>query len=45
MVQVKTGTDIEKGYAESVDNDGALLLRRSDGSLIRIVAGEVTLRP
>jgi len=45
VVQVKTGTDIEKGYAESVDNDGALLLRRSDGSLIRIVAGEVTLRP
>ena len=45
VVQVKTGTDVEKGYAESVDNDGALLLRRTDGTLIRIVAGEVTLRP
>jgi BirA family biotin operon repressor/biotin-[acetyl-CoA-carboxylase] ligase len=45
VVQVKTGTDIEKGYAESVDEDGALILRRSDGSLARIVAGEVTLRP
>ena len=33
VVQVKTGTDIEKGYAESVDNDGALMLRRSDGTL------------
>ena len=45
VVQVKTGTDIEKGYAESVDEDGALMLRRSDGTLVRIVAGEVTLRP
>jgi BirA family biotin operon repressor/biotin-[acetyl-CoA-carboxylase] ligase len=44
VVQVKTGSDLEKGYAESVDEDGALLLRRSDGSLARIVAGEVTLR-
>jgi BirA family biotin operon repressor/biotin-[acetyl-CoA-carboxylase] ligase len=44
-VQVKTGDDVEKGYAESVDEDGALMLRRSDGSLLRIVAGEVTLRP
>jgi BirA family biotin operon repressor/biotin-[acetyl-CoA-carboxylase] ligase len=45
VVQVKTGTDVEKGYAESVDEDGALMLRRSDGTLVRIVAGEVTLRP
>jgi biotin-(acetyl-CoA carboxylase) ligase len=45
VVQVKTGTDVEKGYAESVDNEGALMLRRSDGTLVRIVAGEVTLRP
>ncbi len=44
-VQVKTGTEIEKGYAESVDDDGALVLRRSDGTLARIVAGEVSLRP
>ncbi len=45
VVQVKTGSDLEKGYAESVDEDGALLLRRSDGSMARIVAGEVTLHP
>ena len=44
-VQVKTGNELEKGYAESVDEDGALMLRRSDGTLVRIVAGEVTLRP
>jgi BirA family biotin operon repressor/biotin-[acetyl-CoA-carboxylase] ligase len=45
VVQVKTGNDIEKGYAESVDEDGALMLRSPDGTLVRIVAGEVTLRP
>jgi BirA family biotin operon repressor/biotin-[acetyl-CoA-carboxylase] ligase len=45
LVQVKTGTEVEKGYAESVGEDGALLLRRPDGTLVRIVAGEVTLRP
>jgi len=44
VVHVKTGTEVEKGLAESVDEDGALLLRRSDGNLIRILAGEVTLR-
>jgi BirA family biotin operon repressor/biotin-[acetyl-CoA-carboxylase] ligase len=44
VVQVKTGNDIEKGYAESVDEDGALLLRRPDGNLVRIIAGEVTMR-
>ena len=43
-VQAKTGTGIEKGLAESVDEDGALLLRRSDGTLVRIMAGDVTLR-
>jgi BirA family biotin operon repressor/biotin-[acetyl-CoA-carboxylase] ligase len=45
VVQVKTGTELEKGYAESVDEDGALLLRRSDGNLVRLVAGEVAMRP
>ncbi len=44
VAQVKAGNDIEKGYAESVDEDGALMLRRPDGTLARIVAGEITLR-
>lgn len=44
MVQVTSGTQVEEGYADSVDSDGSLLLRRSDGSLTRIIAGEVTLR-
>lgn len=35
---------LASGIAEDVDQDGALLVRRPDGSLQRIVAGEVTLR-
>ena len=31
------------GVAESVDGDGALLLRTPDGGLHRLVAGDVTL--
>jgi BirA family biotin operon repressor/biotin-[acetyl-CoA-carboxylase] ligase len=33
-----------EGIAEAVDKDGSLLLRRRDGSLSRVVAGDVTLR-
>jgi BirA family biotin operon repressor/biotin-[acetyl-CoA-carboxylase] ligase len=44
MVQVTSGKHIEVGYAESVDSDGSLMLRRSDGTLARIIVGEVTLR-
>jgi BirA family biotin operon repressor/biotin-[acetyl-CoA-carboxylase] ligase len=32
-----------RGVAEGVDQDGALLLRRDDGMLDRVVAGDVTL--
>ena len=42
-VQVKSGETIYEGIAESVADDGSLLLRQSDGSLTRIVAGDVTL--
>ena len=42
-VQVKSGDFVEQGYAESVERDGSLLLRRSDGSLARFIAGEVTM--
>jgi BirA family biotin operon repressor/biotin-[acetyl-CoA-carboxylase] ligase len=44
-VRVGWGERVEEGYAESVDSEGHLLLRRSDGSLLKIAAGEVTLRP
>jgi BirA family biotin operon repressor/biotin-[acetyl-CoA-carboxylase] ligase len=33
----------EEGQAEDVDDDGSLLLRRSDGSLATITTGEVTI--
>jgi BirA family biotin operon repressor/biotin-[acetyl-CoA-carboxylase] ligase len=43
-VQVRSGAITYKGIAESVAGDGSLCLRQSDGSLIKIVAGDVTLR-
>lgn len=43
-VVVKSGADVYEGLAEAVDNDGALLLRKPEGTLVRIPAGDVTLR-
>jgi len=43
-VRVTAGETISEGVAESVAGDGSLLLRGLDGSLTRIVAGDVTLR-
>lgn len=43
-VRVTFAKAVEEGVAESVDEDGSLLLRHTDGSLVRIVAGDVTLR-
>lgn len=42
-VQATIGQNIYKGTAESVTSDGNLILRQSDGSLIKIIAGDVTL--
>lgn len=36
--------EVLEGTAEDVDADGALLLRLADGSLRRVLAGDVTLR-
>lgn len=33
------------GVAEDIDGEGALLVRRADGELVRVVAGDVSLRP
>ncbi|MDP2932042.1 MAG: biotin--[acetyl-CoA-carboxylase] ligase, partial [Chloroflexota bacterium] len=44
QVRVRSGETIEEGIAESVAADGSLLLRRPDGSLATIVAGDATLR-
>ncbi len=43
-VHVKTGETTLEGLAESVAGDGSLLLRLADGSLSKIIAGDVTLR-
>jgi len=43
-VRVKSGKAIYEGVAESVDRDGSLLLRHSNGNLSKIVAGDATLR-
>jgi BirA family biotin operon repressor/biotin-[acetyl-CoA-carboxylase] ligase len=43
-VEVRSGETTYKGIAESVASDGSLLLRQSNGSLTKIVAGDVTLR-
>lgn len=43
-VTVTSDSDVLEGIAESVDGTGALMLRRPDGTLSRVVAGDVTLR-
>lgn len=42
-IRLKSGKTIYEGIAESVASDGSLLLRHSDGSLTKIVAGDATL--
>jgi BirA family biotin operon repressor/biotin-[acetyl-CoA-carboxylase] ligase len=43
-VRVTADKTVYEGLAETVDKDGSLMLRLPDGSLIRMVAGDVTLR-
>jgi BirA family biotin operon repressor/biotin-[acetyl-CoA-carboxylase] ligase len=43
-VEVSSGKTVHKGVAESVASDGSLLLRQPDGNLLKIVAGDVSLR-
>ena len=43
-VRAQTAQGIEEGIAKDVDADGALILRRADGSIVRLIAGDVTLR-
>jgi BirA family transcriptional regulator, biotin operon repressor / biotin---[acetyl-CoA-carboxylase] ligase len=42
-VAARWGDSVIEGIAESVDADGSLLIRRADGSLSRVIAGDVTL--
>ena len=44
QIVARMGSETVSGLAEDVDADGSLLLRRSDGSLVTLIAGEVTLQ-
>ena len=44
-VEVVRSTERLVGVAAGVDDDGALLLRSLDGKMLRITAGDVSLRP
>jgi BirA family biotin operon repressor/biotin-[acetyl-CoA-carboxylase] ligase len=43
-IHVRSGDDVFEGIAESVADDGSLMLRCTDGGLLRFMAGDVTLR-
>ena len=43
-VRLAWGNDIFEGYAQGVDEQGRLLLRLADGSVLSLAAGEVTLQ-
>jgi BirA family biotin operon repressor/biotin-[acetyl-CoA-carboxylase] ligase len=43
-VSVRAGTELYEGLAEDVAPDGALLLRMAGGHLLKMPAGDVTLR-
>lgn len=43
-VVAREGNRVVEGVAEAVDDEGHLLVRRSDGTLVHLVAGEATLR-
>ncbi len=43
-VRATLGERVEEGVAEDVDAQGSLLIRREDGSLVTVEAGDVTLR-
>ncbi len=44
-VRVRTFEGIVEGVAEAVDATGALLVRRADGQLIRLLEGDIALGP
>jgi len=41
-VHVDSGSTVFKGIAESVERDGSLLIRQQDGTLTRVLSGDVT---
>ncbi len=43
-VNIISGDGVIQGVAEAVNENGTLLLRRPDGSVLEVVAGDVSLR-
>jgi BirA family biotin operon repressor/biotin-[acetyl-CoA-carboxylase] ligase len=43
-VKIRTGERVIRGRAESLDEDGALLLRTEHGHLERVIGGDVTIK-
>jgi BirA family biotin operon repressor/biotin-[acetyl-CoA-carboxylase] ligase len=43
-VRIQSGDTVYEGTAESVGEDGCLILRRDDGSLMKVTIGDVSLR-
>jgi BirA family biotin operon repressor/biotin-[acetyl-CoA-carboxylase] ligase len=43
-VKATSANEIIEGIAESVDESGTLIIRQPDGNLVRVVAGDVTLK-
>jgi BirA family biotin operon repressor/biotin-[acetyl-CoA-carboxylase] ligase len=43
QITIHLGDRVIRGRAESLDNDGALLVRDSHGHIERIIGGDVTL--
>ena len=44
QVTIQMGTRVLQGFAESLDSDGALLLRTQHGRLERIIGGDVSIK-
>jgi BirA family biotin operon repressor/biotin-[acetyl-CoA-carboxylase] ligase len=44
QIHVRAGDDVFEGIAESVSDDGSLMLRCPDGRLMKFMAGDVTLK-
>ena len=43
-IHVRSGDEVFEGIAESVADDGSLMLRCADGRLLKFMAGDVSLK-
>ena len=43
IVRIKSHNNVEEAYVEGINADGSLVLRRDDGNIVTLIAGEVTM--